>query len=842
MRFYTNVSRVGNYILCREIEGDEHREIRDKYRPTLYIPTNKETEYRTLDGRNVEPIRPGEMIDCQDFIEKYSDVSGFQVYGNSDYVYQYIGDNYTEDYDFSKLCVAHIDIETTCEQGFPDVRNPQEAIIVITISIDGDKYVLGLGDFEVNGVKNQECFDTEEELLESFINIWSRKFPDIVTGWNIKFFDIPYLVNRIRRVLGAKAADRLSPWNKLREKNVQRMSRDHLVFQLMGVSVLDYLDLYKTFTYTNQESYRLDHIGHVELGEKKLSYEEFDNIREFYKKDFQKFVEYNIRDVELVEKLEEKLKLLELAVALAYSAQVNYEDVFSQVRTWDAIIYHFLRKDGIVIPQKKHGNKDTQYAGAYVKEPIVGKHDWVVSFDLNSLYPHLIMQYNISPETLINTPEKSRFGVGPDNILRGQCPELETLKRSDHSVAANGTCYRSDKQGFLPALMEKMYQDRKMYKKKMIECQKQRQEVGKMNMPSIGKAGLAQKLDNDIAKYNNFQLVRKIQLNSAYGAIGNEWFRYYDVRMAEAITLSGQLSIRWIINHLNDFLNKTLETQDVDYVVASDTDSVYLTLGGLVDKFLPEESDKQKIVNFLDKSANKIIQPFIDKKYEELAELMNAYQNKMVMEREVIADVGVWTAKKRYMLNVYDSEGVRYDEPKMKIMGIETSRSSTPAIVRSELKKAIKIVLTGTEKEMHKFIRDFRDRFNQMDPEDIAFPRSVNGMERYRDSMSIYKKATPIAVKGSLLYNHHLKKMKLDRKYSTIMDGEKVKFIYLKQPNPIQEPVISFVSAIPKEMDLHRFVDYTKQFDTSFLDPLNNILNVVGWDTEERSSLESLFC
>ena len=831
MKFYTNISRVGNYILAREIDGDERREVRDVYSPTLYIPTNKETKFKTLKGSPVEAIQPGDMSDCKDFIEKYSGVSGFQVYGNSDYVYQYIGEKYGDDYDFTKLVIAHIDIETTCEDGFPDVEDPQEGIIVITVSFNGVKYVLGHGDFEITTGENYQCFDSEAELLKSFIDIWVANMPDIVTGWNIKFFDIPYLVNRINRVLNEEYAKKLSPWWKIRQKTVQRMNRDHIVFQLTGVSVLDYLDLYRTFTYTNQESYRLDHIGHVELGEQKLSYEEFENIREFYKKDFQKFVEYNIRDVELVEKLEEKLKLLELAVALAYSAQVNYEDVFSQVRTWDAIIYHFLRKQGIVIPQKKSGKKDTQYAGAYVKDPIVGKHDWIVSFDLNSLYPHLIMQYNISPETLVDMSEDSRFGIGVNRILSGECEsKLNDLKSTGNSVAANGTCYRKDVQGFLPALMEKMYKDRKMFKKKMIECEKQKQKDPNNTQ-----------LDYDIAKYNNFQLVRKIQLNSAYGAIGNEYFRYYDVRMAEAITLSGQLSIRWIINHLNDFLNKTLETEDVDYVVASDTDSVYLTLDGLVRKFLPNETRKEKIVDFLDKSSNKILQPFIDKKYSELFNLMSAYDNKMVMEREVIADVGVWTAKKRYMLNVHDSEGVRYEVPKMKIMGIETTRSSTPAIVRQELKKAISIVLTGTEDEIHEFIANFKTKFFGMDPEEIAFPRSVNGLNRYRDSMSIYKKATPIAVKGSLLYNHFLKKMKLDKKYSTIMDGEKVKFIYLKEPNPIQEPVVSFISSIPKEMDLHRFVNYNKQFQSSFLDPLENILSVVGWSSEKRNTLEDLF-
>ena len=314
------------------------------------------------------------------------------------------------------------------------------------------------------------------------------------------------------------------------------------------------------------------------------------------------------------------------------------------------------------------------------------------------------MQYNISPETKIQ--EDKNYSITPDSILRGKNPSEHV-----HSLAANGTRYTKKYQGFLPELMEKMYKERKHYKKLMIDAQKKKE-----------KNPDDKSLDMDISKYHNFQLVRKIQLNSAYGAIGNQYFRYFDVDMAEAITLSGQLSIRWIINHLNEFLNNTLETTDEDYIVASDTDSVYLTLDGLVRKFLPDETDTTKIVDFLDKSSQKILQPFIDKKYQELADLMNAYDNKMVMERECIADKGIWTAKKRYMLNVFDSEGIRYETPKMKIMGIETTRSSTPQIVRDALKKAIRIMMSGDEDELIEFVANFRRDFMSQPVENIAFP------------------------------------------------------------------------------------------------------------------------
>ena len=830
--FYTNVSMIGDYILYRGIKDGKPTQIREKYNPTLFLPSNEKTKYRTLDGKFVEPIKPGQVSDCRDFVRRYDGVQGFQVYGNTDYVYQFIGDIFPKEveYDIDKIKIASIDIETTCDGGFPQISDPNEQVITITYCLDGKYFVFGLGEFDLPEEYEQYSFDNEEDLLRTFLELWSEDYPDIVTGWNIKFFDIPYLVNRMNRVLGEREVNVLSPWKKIRSKTIQKMNREHETFQIMGVSVLDYLDLYRNFTYINQESYRLDHIANVELGDAKLSYDEFDSMAEFYKKDFQKFVEYNVKDVELIVRLEDKLKLIELSLALAYSAKVNFEDVFSQVRTWDQIIYHYLSEQNIVIPMKSGSKKDEQFAGAYVKDPIVGQHDWVVSFDLNSLYPHLIMQYNISPETKIE--QDKDYMITPNGILEGSDRPKKALlnhKSKDYSIAANGTCYRRDVQGFLPALMEKMYEERSMYKKKMIECQKQKE-----------KDPDNQELDYQIAKFNNFQLVRKIQLNSAYGAIGNQYFRYFDVDMAEAITLSGQLSIRWIQDSLNKFLNNALDSDGKDYIIASDTDSVYIGLGDLVDKVCTKKDDTS-IVDFLDNSCEKIIEPFIEKEYNRLSRMMNAYTNKMVMGREVIANKGIWTAKKRYMLNVFDSEGVRYAEPKLKIMGIETSRSSTPAIVRKKLKEVIGLIMSTDEDTIIQFIEEFRDEFNQLDPEEISFPRSVSGMEKYQDSNTVYGKGTPIAVKGSLIYNRMIKIGGLSRKYRSIVEGDKVKFTYLKVPNPTNDHVIAFPNSLPKELDIHRFVNYDLQFDKSFLDPLKNILNVVGWNTEKVNTLESFF-
>ena len=830
-RFYTNVTIRGDRVLYRGYEDGERVEGGIDYRPTLFVSTNKSSKYHTIHGHSVESFQPGSMSDCRDFIERHESVTGFEIYGNTDYTYQFIGDKFPDEVDYSMktLKVGYIDIETTSENGFPQVTNPQEKVNVITLAVEDRTYVFGLGDFQIDDPDIiARRYDDEVDLLLEFLEVWKKEDVDIITGWNVKFFDIPYLYARMDHLI-EKKANGLSPWNWVRKRDIQTQAGDRIAYEVVGRTILDYFDLYQKFTYVNQESYKLDHIAFVELGEKKLEYE-YDHFKDFYTNDFQKFVEYNIQDVRLIQKLEKKLGLMELAMALAYNAKVNLGDVFSQVRMWDQIIYHYLRGQDIVIPRKKAGGKkENQIIGAYVKEPITGRHDWIVSFDLNSLYPHLIMQYNISPDTKMR----------PDGFPRNPCIDvdgvlgetdlcernLKQLKRQNFSIAANGVCFRKDRLGFMPKLMEKFYAERKHFKKLMIEAQKKKQ-----------KDPNNEELDFEIAKYHNFQLVRKIQLNSAYGAMGNQYFRYFDTYLAEAITTSGQLSIQYIANELNAFLNKTLNTGDYDYVVASDTDSVYLRLGNLV-RAAAQGKSEEEIVRFLDKSCKEIIEPFIKKAYETLASKMNAHANKMVMEREVIADVGVWTAKKRYMLNVHNSEGVQYDEPKMKIMGIETTRSSTPMVVRQKLKDAIKLVLTGTEDQVIDFIDDFKQEFKKYSPDEIAFPRGCNNLITYQDETHIYRKSTPIAVKGALIYNHFLKKMKLTDRYYAINEGDKVKFLYLAVPNPFQNTVISFPGSSPKEFELKDYADYDKQFAVSFLEPLKNILEKVGWDHERRATL-----
>lgn len=857
MAFYTNVKTLGNNVLLRGVDNvGERFTKRVKYSPTLFAKSKTPTGHTTIDGAHVSPINFDTMGDARRFIEQHKDVGNFAFYGYDRFDTTFIGDHYSDEieYDISKIVVANIDIEVASDDGFPHAEYAASPVISIAVKFNESFYVFGFGEPEGCPIKETlaardiiyvSC-DDERDLLESFLYTWNEFSPDIITGWNVNGFDIPYLFNRLTRIWDEKKARELSPWKFSTTRTFKgNYGKDQTNIFLTGVCVLDYLELYKKFTYVNRESYRLDYIANVELGERKISYSEFGSLHTLYKRDYHKFIEYNVKDVELVARIEDKMKLIELAVALSYSAKVNFDDVFSQVRMWENLCYHHLRKTGRVFPPRKTELKDAQFEGAYVKEPQVGAHNWVVSFDLNSLYPHLMMQYNLSPEKLV--PENMANKDLVDSLKRGPWDtiasydkiiekEFDTslLKRDDLTVTPNIMFFKRDSQGFLPEILEDLYNRRKTSKKKMIECQQKLQTA---------EGSEKQNYLNLISKHSNDQLARKVQLNSAYGALGNQYFRFYDLRIAEAVTKSGQLSIRWIESKINKYLNTLLETTDEDFVVASDTDSIYITLDSLVNVAFGNEAGEvapETVVDFLDKVCSEKLEPYIDECYDELADYMNAYQQKMVMKREAIASKGLWTAKKRYVLSVYNNEGVSYSEPKLKVMGLEAIKSSTPEVCRQKIKDALGIIMNGKEDDAQKFIENFKNEFCSLPPEDIAFPRGVNGINKYEDN-GAYIKGTPIHVKGSIIYNRLIQKHDLNLSYQIISDGDKIKFLYLNKPNSCGESVISIQNNLPKEFGLDAYVDYDKQFVKAFLDPVKVLLDCMGWKSEKSNTLERFF-
>ena len=835
--FYTSVSRFANDILVRGYrDGNKYSE-RVRFSPTLYVPAEG-GDWKSLTGAPLKPIDFDTMREAKEFIQQYGDTSNFKIHGNTNYIAQYVQEKYPGTIEFNRdiINVTTIDIEVASDEGFPEPQYADHPVITITLknNIDNIYYVWGLGDYDTsksimqdNQVIYKKC-ESEARLLMEFVTHWSnaRFMPDVVTGWNSTLFDMTYMINRITKVIGQDMAKKLSPWGKIDERKVTIKGKTEQKFEIKGVEQIDYLDLYRKFTYTAEESYKLDHIAHVVLGENKLSYEEYGNLFTLYKHDHQKFVDYNIKDVELVDRLEDKMGLITLCMTLAYKAGVNYSDAFGTTGIWDTFLYRELYEKKTAVPPKEEKMK-TDFPGGFVKSPMVGRHAWVVSFDLNSLYPHLIMQYNMSPETIVND---ATMGVNVDACLASRKPQSV---RPDCTMAANGSHYRKDICGVIPEVVGSLYAGRKQVKRQMLDATQELEGVDKTKKTEVYQ------LEKKISTLDNEQMAIKIMMNSLYGAIGNRWFRYFDLRIAEGITLSGQLSIRWAEQAVNRFMSKIIG-EDKDYVIAIDTDSLYINFEPLVDKYF-KDLPKAETVKMLDKICSEQFEPMLEKSYGDLAEYMDAYENKMVMAREAIADAGIWTAKKRYILNVHNNEGVQYAEPKLKIMGIEAVKSSTPASCRKALKELFKVIITQDEATTQMAIKQFKDHFKTLPPEDVAFPRGVSNVTNWVDRQLIYRKGTPIHVRGSLLYNNQIETNGLGRKYQTIKDGEKIKFAYLKVPNPIKENVIAFPDFLPEDLKLHKYIDYDLQFDKAFLEVVRPILAAIGWNEEEKISLEDFF-
>lgn len=832
--FYTDIKQYGNRMMVRAIENGKRVKYELDYSPYLFVKSRTgKGEYRSIHGDAADKMSFGSIKEAKEFSQKYSGVSGFEFYGMNQFVYPFINDNWPGEiaYDRDYINVVSIDIETMSDDGFPDIKTANKALTVITIS-DGKKFVVvGMGDYKIHrpDVTYYNCSD-EKELICRFIEEYRKMDPDILTGWNIEFFDVPYLVNRIKVVMGDAWVKMLSPWNNVREGTQKQNGVETQTFDIAGVAVMDYLAIYKKWTFTQRESYKLDSIAQAELGLGKLDYSEYGSLHGLYVGNYQKYVEYNIRDTDIINKMDDKLKLIDLMLALTYDGKLNYTDSLTSVRMWDVIIHNYLMKDKIVIPQHDRRGGDHNIVGGYVKDPILGRHDWVCSFDLNSLYPHLIMQFNISPEKFMG--KISFAGCSVDGVLSGSFNDDDIrayMRKHDATITPNGCVWNRDRQGFLPQLMEKMYVDRSKFKKMMLEAKQKYEDTGD---PEYKKLSV---------RYDMIQMAKKIQLNSAYGALGNEWFRWFNPDHAESITTGGQLSIRWIEAKMNKFLNEKLKTKDFDYIVASDTDSIYVRLNKIVEGVFTETSDIQEIVTYIDKLCSKIIEPYIDQSYAELAVYVNAFEQKMRMKREAIANKGIWTGKKHYMLNVYNNEGVQYNEPQLKMVGIEAVKSSTPAACRDNIKDAIKIIMNKSEPELVKFVQDFRGEFRKMRFDQVASPRGLNGMTKYKNSTTGWEKGTPIHVRGALVYNQMIDRHSLQKKLEKIRDGDKIKFCYLLTPNPSRENVISIPETLPEEFFLEDYIDYELQFEKVFAGPLRSITDVIGWNLEEKSTLEGFF-
>lgn len=880
MGFYTNVSQVGNKIYHRWVDDDgkRHEEFTSFCDIDLFTPTRNETPFKSFDGSFLKRTSFAKIADAKKFIKDHDGISNMKIHGNRNWYAQFIAKTYPTEisWDMSKIVVANIDIETRMvwddgTHGFPEPDIAPAEVTAITVEINGQYWVFGSKEYTKELPEHVTHFYCENEfiLLDTFLKLWERKKPDLIVGWNIEGFDIPYLINRITNILGQEHAARLSParrFLKNRAINIYEKTLDNgntvIDYIIYGLGVCDLLKLYKFYTFKLRERYSLDFIGYIELGQKKLDYSQYGNLDDLYAKDYNTYIDYNIRDVELVGKLDDKLKLISLAMSLTYQAKIRHDDHFFQVRMWDAIIYNKLMDNNVVIPPMRSNTKTEKYMGAVVFEPQVGLHDWVVSADLDGLYPSLMRHYNISPEKQVTRqelewidnhnskvllehfhPTRNKVVCKVEDFIDGKhLPIHDAVKNLNLSLTANGVLYRKDSQGFLAQLMEEIYFKRKAMKRKMLDAEQEVESIKRElhgDKDNIKLNHLLTETKNKMAKYKTMQMSYKTLLNSCYGALGNEYGRWYNVDMAESITISGQLSIQWIQRKINAYLNKLLKTGDVNYIVAGDTDSFYMTLAEFVNRVVGDRTvSKEKIVDMIDGFFEEKIQPIINDSYQELSEYMNSFEQQMIMSREVIADRGFWRAKKNYALNVYNSEGVSYDEPKLKIMGIEAIKSSTPEICRDAIKESLRIVLQESEESLHTYIKKFQKEFYAAAVEDIAFPRGISNIEKWDNKAEFgFISRTPIHVRGSLSYNRKLQKQNLIDQYRLVRNGDKIKFIYMKIPNPLHSNVISFPDILPSEFEVDRYIDYALQYKVSFIQPVESIIGSIGWSTEKRNTL-----
>lgn len=844
--FYTNVEKYGNNILCRGYENGKPFARKVKYKPTLYIPTKKESEYRSLIGdKVVAPKTFDSMSDAKDFMEQYKDVHGMEIYGSSNFVTQYIQENYPSDieFDMSLINILAFDIEVDVAEKFPDMEICDNEITSISIkSSKSDTYhLLALKDYDktktISGVEPENIsfmkFDTEAQLLKRFVEIWENISPDIVTGWNVEYYDIYYVIMRIINIFGEDKAKKLSPWGlKPRKKTKKFFNREQSTFDIPGVSVIDYMDAFKKFGYKygTQETYKLDHIANVVLGEKKIDYSEYGTLTELYRQNPQLYLDYSLKDTVIIQKLEDVSALLSLVLTVAYSGGVNYSDAFGTVGIWETILYRRLLSDNKLPPVKSgQGGELGDLVGGYVKERDVGVQGWIVSFDLDSLYPHLMMQYNMSPETYM--PD-TRENVTIDMVMNG---EYKNENSEEYSVCANGVCFDNRKLGVIPGIIFEMYARRKKLKQEMLALEQQEENEKDPKEKT--------RLKKQIVQLHNAQMAIKISMNSLYGATANRYFLYYIKDMAEAITTSGQLSVLYGAKSINEYMNKALKTRDIDYVSYIDTDSCYVDMSSIIRSvFGNGDIDVQKAEKVLSKISIEKIQPALKDGYETLAGYMGSYRNAMSMKLEKITTRTIFLGKKRYLMNVLSQEGVVYESPKISMTGVEAIRSSTPEKCRTAMKELFHIVLNGTEEQAQEYVKNFKTKFYNMGPSEIGKTSGTDDIEKFMDGSGSYKKGCPIHVRGAILFNKAVKDFGVERKYRPIISGDKVKFLYLKLPNKIHENIISFPDdTLPSEFDLNKYIDYDTQFEKVFLKPMRTIFESMSWSEEKVDTLEDFF-
>lgn len=856
--FYTYYKQWGNSIFYSYIDehGTQHHTKITDYEPTLYLKSSEPTEFKSIYGHYVSPVKHSSIKDAKDFIEKYKHVDGMSIEGNTKFANQFVIELFEgqmPEYNPSLIKGCILDIEVTAPE-FPKPIEAKYAIDLMTLYNTNDKvfkvfslydYDQSIDETDAGSLKiDFKKYNNERDLLLDFVSYMQQQKFNWISGWNSSGFDLPYIANRILGVLGKSVLNKLSPYGIV---NIREITDDYnnstITADVIGLTDLDYMLMYQKHIYEPRENYRLDFICEVELGKRKLSYEEEGSLFNLSKTNPQKYVSYNLIDVLRLVELEDKLGLFPVMYVLAYYSMSNFDAGLATVDPWENFIAKELYIRGMV-PPKKESRAFRPFVGAYVAEPQVGYHQWGISLDLNSLYPHIMMQVNISPETYIpryqvsdelanlqdelSVKERTTYFIQCRNLVDKQV-DLSILKKHDVSMAANGQYYTRKHKGIIPIIVEEIYNNRKKFKKLM---NKAKQELVDAKSENANKS-ILDKISSEVSKYNNLQMAMKIFMNSLYGAMGNRHFLYFMIENAEAITTTGQVVNLWTTKRINKLLNEVLENnKQKDYILAGDTDSGYFILNDIVSKSDMQNKTDDEIADFIDTFVKEIIDPEVTSYTNELCDYLNNIENKMVWEREAIFKSSINSAKKHYAMLVIDSEGVRYKTPELKIVGLESKKSSTPAWAKPMLENCYRLCLEQKEDEFYKYVEKARKTVYSLDPSQIAIPTTINGIEKYLNVFDYtYTKGAPKHVKAAIVHNRLLKQHNI-KHIDDIKSGGSMKYVELKQPNKIGEEAIGFEKYLPKEFNLDAYVNYEDAYKKGFEKPLKNFIKAIGWEPE----------
>lgn len=868
--FYTYFGQHKSDILISGYKDGKKFNDKIPIKPYLFVESSKESPYKTMDGAPVSKVDFSSPWEARNFIKEYEQMQNFKVYGSTYFDYVHMYDHYKDKLkpDNSLIRIGNYDIETDCDDGsggldYANLETVNKEIWSITIHVTQDKevYCLGYKDYDPNDCKYLKdenladkqivyvkCKD-EVDLLMKFIRIWQKLKMDCITGWYINGYDHVYTIRRIARVLGEEFVKKLSPFGLIEERKYEMYGKEQTQYEIIGIPTLDYIECYKKFSFKSSESYALDYISHVELNKKKLEYKkEYKNLSRLYRENSNMFYAYNIIDVIRVAEIEEKMKFIDLMYSLAHFTKTNALDGFSTVKPCDVVIHNELMDRNIVIPHKKDDSNEISrmIAGGFVKEPLLGHHEYVMSFDFTSLYPHLIMAFNISPETFMGKIDKYDNLPNIDAVIDGAYDEIhDKIIEENMCISPKGTVFTKDKQGIFPYIMKKVFTKRKEYKD-IMSSYKKKAEAIKLEMekdPSNESLKADYKdAKANVVQFHNAQLAVKIFANAFYGGIANPYSRWFSYDLAETITISGQMSVKWTAQETNKFLNKVMKNKnEKDYIIAIDTDSMYLNVSDMVHKFFGDKPyTDDDAYDFLEKFSHEVEKHGIEAALVKIYNATNIYDQCLHMKIEAIGQA-VWRAAKTYIMSVWAMEGIKYNKPEIKMVGIEAVRSSTPEVCRNYIKDALMFIVKKDSQSLKNHIKKCSEEFYELPFDKVAIPKGVTEVDKWVDKHKIYKSGVPYHVRAAIVYNNLLKQKGLDKEFTSIKNGDKMRLSYMKMPNPLRENVFACPDELPAEFGLDEYVDKKKQLEKTFLGPISTLASIAGIDLSNKGNLDDFY-